>query len=94
MKIKTILKGVAIAIFLYVAFFSIQNFWQGYHDIDLSFNFLNLGHSIDKGTSGQFVMLEETYLRGLNQMKSSFIWLCLDCILAVMIGYFFGGKNE
>lgn len=93
MKIKTILKGVAIAIFLYIAFFSIQNFWQGYHDVDLSFNFLNLGYGADKGTDGQINLLQETYLRGLNQMRSSFIWLSIDCILAVLIGYLYRDKK-
>ena len=87
MRINIIIKGVLFVIFLYIAFFSIQNFWQGYHDVDLSFNFLNLGYSVDRETSGQFTMLNETYLRGLNQMKNGFIWLCIDCIFAVMIGY-------
>jgi len=86
---RLIIKGFLIILFLYVAFFSIQNFWQGYHDLDLSANFMNLGYIGDTGTDNKIFPLGETYLRGLNQMKISFIWLGLDCLLAVLVGYIY-----
>ncbi len=89
MKVKNILKVVCIIAFLYISFFSIQNFWQGYHDVDTSFNFMRLGLIGDINTDGSFVMLDATYLRGVNRMNAAFIWLGLDCILGVFIGMLF-----
>lgn len=91
MRIKTILKYISVGVFLYIAFFSIQNFYQGYHDLDIAFNFLNLGMSGDFNTDGSFVMLTDTYLRGLSRITTSFVWFCFDCILGVYIGMMFKG---
>jgi len=88
-KIKQIVKLSCIIVFLYVAFFSIQSFWQGFHDLDIAFNFLNLGMSQDINTDGQIITLSETYLRGLSRMEMAFIWLSLDSILGVIVGYLF-----
>jgi len=93
MKLNTIAKISLILVFLYVAFFSIQNFYQGYHDIDIAFNFIHLGMTGDYNTDGQFVMLTETYLRGVNRMTTGFVWLCLDCILGVFVGCLYMRKN-
>ncbi len=87
------IKLVLIITFLYISFFSIQNFWQGYHDLDISFNFLHLGYTQDTNNNGLTMTLEETYMSGLNNMRMAFIWLSLNCILAVIIGYSYGGFN-
>lgn len=86
-KAKKLVSLVLILGFLYVAFFSIQNFWQGYHDTDIAFNFLHRGMTGDFNTDGTYVMLTDTYLRGVNRMTTSFVWLCVDCILGVFIGW-------
>lgn len=69
--------------------FSIQNFWQGYHSMDTAFNFLNLGMKADVGSDGYHTELTQVYIIGVNQMTTSFIWLCLDIIVGVGIGYLF-----
>ena len=89
-----IIKPLSIILFLYIAFFSIQNFWQGYHDLDISFNFLNTGNFSDISTSWEVINLNNVYMMGLNQTRTSFIWLTLDCILAVVIGYIFKGDKR
>lgn len=86
-KLNKLLKLCSLLVFIYILTFSMQNFWQGYHDVDLSFNFLNLGYGSDTGTDGQVNLLHTTYLRGLNQMRDSFIWICLDMLLGLVIGY-------
>ena len=87
--LKLILRGLGIIVFLYVAFFSIQNFYQGYHDLDIAFNFLNLGMTGDINTNGQHVLLTDTYLRGVKRVTTSFVWLTIDCIFGVLIGYLY-----
>ena len=82
-------KLILIVIFLYILIFSIQNFWQGYHSMDTAFNFLNLGMKADIGTNGKLSDLTNVYLSGVNQMSMAFIWLCLDVIVGVVIGYLF-----
>ena len=86
-KINKSIKIICLLVFLYVAFFSIQNFYQGYHDVDTSFNFMRLGMLGDIGTDGKYLLLTDVYLRGANRMTYSFVWLTLDCLLAVLIGY-------
>jgi len=97
MKIKKNLRKIAsivlLMVFLWVAFFSIQNFWMGYHKLDLSFNFLNQGFKFDVDTTGKTHTLTEGYITGLKGMTDAFIWMCLDCILAVVIGFIYK-KNE
>ena len=92
-SIKTIIKGILIIGFLYVAFFGIQNFWQGYHDVDVAFNFANFGYVADTNTAGQVVNFQDIYFNGLLQMRMAFIWITIDCILAVVIGYLFRGRR-
>lgn len=86
MKFRKILKYAAIGVFLYTGFISIQNFYQGYHSLDLAFNMLNQGLKADIGTNGQLNNLGLVYLNGVKMITSSFVWLCLDCILGVYIG--------
>lgn len=86
-KAKKLFSLILILVFLYIGFFSIQNFYQGYHDIDIAFNFLNLGMTGDYNTDGSFIMLTDTYLRGMDRMTTSFVWLTLDCLLGVLIGW-------
>jgi len=93
-KLKKLGKLTGLVIFLYILIFSSQNFWQGYHDVDLSFNFLNLGYGSDKGTDEQVHLLKTTYLRGLNQMSDSFVWFGLDMLLGVLIGYLWRSENR
>ncbi len=78
-----------ILAFLYIAFFSIQNFWQGYHQLDLSFNFLNQGFKFDVSTDGTPNTLTKGYIDGLNLMVTSFIWMCINCILGVIVGFLY-----
>jgi len=92
-KLKKLCKLIGLIIFLYILIFSVQNFYQGYHDLDLSFNFLNLGYGSDVGTDGQTHLLHTTYLRGLNQIRDSFIWFGLDMLLGVLIGYMWRSEN-
>ena len=87
MKIKNILLMLSVGVFIYVLAFSIMNFWQGYHDIDISFNMLNLGHKADVNTNGELNDLGVIYLRGLNRIKNSIIWLIFNTIFGVWIGY-------
>ena len=86
-KLNKLLKLSLLIIFVYILIFSIQNFWQGYHDTDTAFNFLNLGLTSDINTGGQEIMLNATYLRGVDRMTSSFVWLCLDVLVGLLIGY-------
>ncbi len=85
-KIKRTIRIIGILTFLYIAFFSIQNFYQGFHDLDITFNFLNLGINGDINTNGQFVLLTDTYLRGVKRVTTAFVWFCLNSILGVFIG--------
>lgn len=84
---KKLLLGIGISVFLYVLAFSMMMFWQGYKDLDLSFNMVNLGHKADVGTNGELNNLSVIYLRGLNQMKDAVIWLTFNTIFGVWIGY-------
>ena len=88
-KLKKILKYISIGAFLYILAFSIQNFYQGYHDVDIAFNFLHLKMTGDINTNGNFVSLSNTYLRGVGRMLNSFVWLIIDCIGGIYIGMIF-----
>lgn len=72
---------------LYSSFQGIINFYRGYHNLDLAFNFLNLGYTQDFNTNGVLVSLKEYYLTGLNQMSFGFGWVCFGVILAFLFGY-------
>ena len=97
MEIKKIIKESfklgLILIFLYIAFFSIQGFWNGFHQLDLCFNFINQGIKFDVDTNGVSHELTQGYIDGLNMMKNNFIWMCIDCLLGVLIGFVYRGKN-
>jgi len=88
MKIGNILKICVLFVFFYIAFFNIQNFYQGYNDIIIAFNFISsVGENIN--TNGDILSLNATYLRGVTRMTSSFVWLTINCILGVVIGYLY-----
>lgn len=84
---QKIIRIILIGVFLYILLNSCMMFWNGYHNLDLSFNFLNLGYTQDKGINENYIKLEESYLTGLNGMRNGFMWLGFDLILAVYLGY-------
>lgn len=67
---------------------------MGYRNIDLSFNYLNLGYSADIGMNGQLNSLSEFYLNGLNQILSGFGWVCFGFILIIAAILFFKFKTS
>ncbi|MFA5485106.1 MAG: hypothetical protein WC260_02560 [Candidatus Pacearchaeota archaeon] len=75
---------------LYTIIKGIVSIYSGYHNLDLSFNFLKLGYTSDISTKFQFMSLEEVYTMGLNQVLSGTGWLCLSIILSLILGYFIG----
>jgi len=75
---------------LYTTIKGIISIYSGYHNLDLSFNFLNLGYMADISTKFQFMSLEEVYTMGLNQVLSGTGWLCLSIILSLILGYIIG----
>lgn len=87
MRVKRAVNIVLIGVFLYILIYSVMLFYNGYHNLDLSFNFLNLGYTMDKGIDKHFISLEVSYLAGLNQMRSAFAWIGFDIILAFYVGY-------
>lgn len=76
-----------LVILLYTSYNSIIGFYQGYHALDLSFNFLNLGYTQDQTLQGNIVTLKESYVSGLSLIKTSFQWLVFDVILSFIFGY-------
>ena len=91
-KLNKLLKIGLLLLFVYILIFSTSNFYQGYHDLDIAFNFLNIGLTSDINTGGQEIMLNATYLRGLNRITYSFVWLCLDVLVGLLIGYLWRSK--
>ena len=86
---KKVIRIILILVFLFIAFFSIQNFYQGYHSVDIAYNFLNLGYTQDVSTNGEIITLSQTYLNGVSLMTTSFVWFALNCLLGVLIGYLY-----
>lgn len=76
-----------LVITFFLIFTSINLFWRGYHNIDLVFNFQNVGDS-DRTTENIILPLEQIYINGLNQIKGGFGWLCLGLITAFLSGFF------
>lgn len=76
-----------VIVLLYTSYNGILSFWQGYHNLDSSFNYIHLGLNQDINTDGVVRSLRDTYLLGLNQMKNGFSWLCFDVILGVLTGF-------
>lgn len=79
---------VLFCILLYTSYNAIIQFYQGYHALDLAFNFLNLGYTTDKTLNNSLISLESAYLTGLNLIKWGFYWLIFDIILSFLFGYF------
>lgn len=94
--LKGILLIILIVILLYTLLNGIITFYRGYHNLDLAYNFINLGYEQDISLKGQLVSLKDYYLIGLNQMLWGFKWICFDLILAIVAGYLLKGelKNE
>jgi len=65
----------------------IIGFYSGYHNLDIAFNFLQLGFTQDINLNSQLVGLKDYYLIGLNSMLGGLGWLCLAVILAFISGY-------
>ena len=89
-KLTKLLKLIGLLVFLYVAFFSIQNFYQGYHSIDMAYNYV---HAMGDYDGQMLKSMDEVYLRGVGLITRSFVWMCLDCLGAIVIGYFWR-KND
>ena len=91
-KLKLLLSGCGV---VYCLNKGIISFYRGYHNLDTSFNFLNLGYTQDLNVAGNLVSLKDYYLIGLNQMTTGLGWVCFGVILALVLGYFIGGvKND
>ncbi len=78
--------GILIGL-LYTSYNAIIGFYSGFHNLDSSFNYLHLGLNQDINTDGVIRSLKDTYLLGLNQMKSACMWLVFDVILGIVFGY-------
>ncbi len=73
--------------FLYSSFQGVINFFRGYHNLDIAFNFLNLGYTNDMTLNLGSVSLISAYRDGLSLMLSSVGWLCFSIILSFVFGY-------
>jgi len=93
-KIKNGLRVALIGITTFLTIKSVTLFYRGYHNLDIAFNFLNLGFKQDITLNGSLTSLSNAYLIGRNQMLSGFGWLLLDLILMFYLGYLMGVKNE
>lgn len=78
-----------LVVLLYTSYSAIMAFYLGYHNLDLSYNFINLGFNNDLTTQGDFIELHTLYLQGRNQIKYGFNWICFDVIIAFILGYLF-----
>jgi len=87
MKIKYIRLGLA-GIFSFVGFKAVNLFYSGWRNLDMAFNFLNLGYVADFSMSKTDISLREAYLNGLNQMVCGFGWVCFLVIIAIILGFF------
>lgn len=67
-------------------------FYQGLHNLDLAFNFLNLGYKVDFTASGTNVALLNGYMAGIDQVKYSMRWFIASGILCLVLGYFLRNK--
>jgi len=82
-----ILSIVVLITLLYTSYQAIITFYQGYHDLDTAFNFLNLGYKADFSLSGEDMALRTAYISGLKNIKWGFQWMIFDVILALITGY-------
>lgn len=100
MNIKNLIKRfgvvVVLVVLLYTSYNGIMEFYIGYHNLDLAYNFIQLGYNQDLTTSGEFRQLHDLYIQGRNQIKNGFNWLVFDVILALLLGYLIkrGGQGE
>jgi hypothetical protein len=71
-----------IALFIFYLFYSLAliMFMLGFHNIDLAYNFLHLGYSMDCNIFG-CKSLDDYYILGITQMIIS----CSSFIVAIMM---------
>ena len=86
-KYIKLIRLVLVSAFSFFTFKAINLFYRGYHNLDLAFNFLNLGYKIDFTLNQTNILLKDAYINGLNQMISGFGWLCLVVIIGIFLGY-------
>jgi hypothetical protein len=84
---------ILIAFSLYFLINGITLFWRGYHNLDIAFNFLNLGYRADMSTNGTSIQLIEAYRNGLLQIRAGFGWICFTTITLFLSGFFVKKKN-
>ena len=90
-RLKLLLSSSAMT---YTLIKGVISVYRGYHNLDLSFNFLNLGYTQDITLKGYMISLQDAYINGLNQMLGGVGWLCLSILFALVLGYFIGRVKE
>lgn len=82
MKLK--LSTIVFAFCLALLICGVYSFWRGYHNVDLAYNFTNLGYKFDG-----VISLNDLYIHGLNQITEGFSYI----LLAVFV-LFVWRKND
>lgn len=82
---------IILLVLLYTSYNAISEFFIGYHNIDLAYNYKG---SVDMTTTGQIFNMETIYIKGLNQIKNGFMWICFDVLLGVLLGYLIKNGEE
>ncbi len=86
-KYKGLVALVVLVVLLYTLTDGIITFYRGYHNLDLAFNFLNLGYSHDINLDGNLVSLADFYIHGRKQMINGFGWVCFDVVIGSVLGW-------
>lgn len=96
MEIKNIKRLIGAGFIVGLIWITIDGcitFMQGMHNIDIAYNFLNLGYLEDLNTDGIVRSLEASYIKGINQVQIGFAKISLSSILGFIGGWLLSKKE-